>query len=141
MKPAAPKYVLLFISGIMWLGVGIFLNSYVYAWLRPNFQNSNFILIGFGIFLSIIIHYFGFRKVANKNLKRIQEMPSWPCIFSFMSWKSYLLVIIMIGIGITLRLSPIPKNYLSIIYIGIGLALALSSFKYFKMSFVSFLER
>jgi hypothetical protein len=134
LKPAAPKYILLTISGLMWFGVGIFLNTYVYSWLSPNFHVMNLIFIGSGVVLSIAIHKFGFSKVANKNLKRIDLMPNRPCIFSFMSWKSYVLVMIMISFGITLRLSPIPKNYLSIIYTGIGLALMLSSLKYFKMA-------
>ncbi len=141
LKPAAPKYILLAISGLMWFGVGIFLNTYVYSWLSPDFQVKHFILIGSGIALSLIIHRFGFSRVANKNLKRIDLMPSRPCIFSFMSWKSYVLVIIMIGFGISLRLSPIPKNYLSIIYTGIGLALMLSSIQYFKIAFILFFRK
>ncbi len=141
LKPAAPKYILLAISGLMWFGVGIFLNTYVYSWLRPNFQVMNLIFIGSGIMLSLLIHHFGFSKVANKNLKRIDQMPIRPCIFSFMSWKSYVLVMIMISFGITLRLSPIPKNYLSIIYTGIGLALMLSSLNYFRMALKIFFRK
>ncbi len=54
------------------------------------------------------------------------------CVFAFQSWKSYLIVVIMIAMGIGLRHSPIPKPYLSVLYIGIGLALILSSFRYLK---------
>jgi hypothetical protein len=38
----------------------------------------------------------------------------------------------MVTMGITLRHSPIPKQYLSVIYTGIGLALFLSSIRYFR---------
>lgn len=132
LKPSAPKHLLLFIAGFMWFGVGIFLNTYVYAWLSSDFQIFNFLIILLGIIFSIAIHYFGFSKIARKNLLRISLMSERPCIFSFMKWQSYFLVIFMIGLGISLRLSPIPKIYLSIIYIGIGLGLVLSSFQYFK---------
>ncbi|PKP30583.1 MAG: hypothetical protein CVU00_13535 [Bacteroidetes bacterium HGW-Bacteroidetes-17] len=116
----------------MWFGVGIFLNTYAYSWLNREFELLHFFYIGAGILLGITIHRFGFSKVAQKNIFRISRLPDKPCIFSFMAWKSYFLVLIMIGFGITLRLSPIPKNYLSIVYIGIGLALILSSLKYFQ---------
>jgi len=132
LKPAAPKFMLLLISGTMWLAVGIFLNTYAYSWLFSEFQILHLFFIGAGIILAITIHRFGFSKVAQKNISRISLLPDKPCIFSFMAWKSYFLVLLMIGFGITLRLSPIPKNYLAIVYIGIGLALILSSLKYFQ---------
>jgi len=132
LKPAAPKFILLLISGTMWFGVGIFLNTYAYSWLNREFQILNLLFIGIGILLAITIHRYGFSKVAQKNINRINLLPDKPCIFSFMAWKSYFLVMFMISLGITLRLSTIPKNYLSIVYIGIGLALILSSLKYFQ---------
>lgn len=135
LKPAAPKYILLLIAGSMWFGVGLFLQTYVYAWLRPDFQLKSVWLIAVGFLLGFLIHRFGFSKIAIKNLIRIEQMPKRPCLFSFMSWKSYVLVLFMMGLGITLRLSPIPKNYLSIVYTAIGLALMLSSIKYFKSAF------
>ncbi len=131
-KPSAPKYILLWIAGFMWFGVGIFLNTYVYAWLSSDFRIFNIAIILFGVLLSLGIHYFGFSKIAQKNLIRISMMSNHPCIFSFMKWQNYFLVIFMIGLGFTLRLSPMPKTYLSIIYTGIGVGLVLSSFRYFK---------
>jgi hypothetical protein len=49
-----------------------------------------------------------------------------------MTWKSYLIVAVMVTMGIMLRHSSIPKQYLSIMYIGIGTALILSSIRYFR---------
>jgi hypothetical protein len=131
-KPSAPKGLLLLIAGSMWLGVGIFLNTYVYKWLVSDFQGNNLRYIFLGLILSIGIHHFGFSKIAKKNLIRISSLNEHPCIFSFMKWQNYFLVIFMVGLGITLRLSPIPKTYLSIIYIGIGLGLVFSSSEYFR---------
>ena len=49
-----------------------------------------------------------------------------------MTFRSYLLVIVMMTLGITLRHSSIPREWLSLIYNGIGIGLALSSIRYFK---------
>lgn len=49
-----------------------------------------------------------------------------------MTWKSYIIVLIMVSMGIALRHSSIPKRYLSILYDGIGLALFLSGIRYLR---------
>jgi hypothetical protein len=53
-----------------------------------------------------------------------------------MTLRSYILVIVMMTLGITLRHSSIPRDWLSIIYNGIGFGLALSSVSYFN-SYIS----
>jgi hypothetical protein len=55
------------------------------------------------------------------------------CVFSFLTWRSYIIVAVMIALGSLLRHSPIPKPYLSILYTGIGLALVLSSVRYLRV--------
>jgi hypothetical protein len=49
-----------------------------------------------------------------------------------MTFRSYLLVFVMMTLGITLRHSSIPREWLSVLYNGIGIGLALSSIRYFK---------
>ncbi len=136
-KPAAPKYVLLVLSGLMWAVVGFILIRMVYFWLIADLTTSTFLLAASGLILGLLIHFFGFSRVVSKNLKRIAEKPERPCIFGFMSWKSYFLVILMMTLGISLRMSSIPKMYLSILYIGIGSALIFSGSRYFRMIFSS----
>ena len=132
LNPAVDKYILLLIAGLVWIGVGIMLLSFSYAWLQAS--NSRFYLLysGIGIAAALVIHHFGFLKIVDKNLRRILPMEGKKCLFSFMSWKSYLTVIVMVFMGIMLRHSPIPKPYLSILYTGIGLALILSSIRYLR---------
>jgi energy-converting hydrogenase Eha subunit C len=50
-----------------------------------------------------------------------------------MTWKSYIIVVVMVTMGTLLRHSAIPKIYLSILYIGIGLSLVLSSIRYLRV--------
>ena len=89
---------------------------------------------GAGVAAAVVTSHFGFFKVVDKNLGRISRMQGKRCAFSFMSWKSYLLVPVMIAMGVALRHSPIPKPYLAVLYLGIGGGLMLSSIRYFRRS-------
>lgn len=132
-NPAVEKPVLLLLSGLMWLAVGIMLNTLAFIWLKAFGNIYSFVFAIVGISAGICISIFGFSKIVKKNIVRISLMNGKRCVFSFMAWKSYILVIFMITLGITLRHSSLPKQYLSVIYIGIGLALILSGSKYFKV--------
>ena len=104
-----------------------------YGWLLPvAFPQVLWMTIA-GILLASAIYYFGFSKLAKKNIQRINDMVGDKiCIFAFQEWKSYPLVVIMIGLGISLRnYLPIPKPYLAILYIGIGGGLSLSSLHFY----------
>lgn len=131
-KPGVDKRVLVYLSGLMWISVGFMLCSLAWRWMAAYQGRLWFLFPAAGIMAAMLIHHFGFLKLANKNITRIDAMKGRPCLFSFLSWKSYVLVALMITIGITLRHSPLPKQWLSIVYIGIGLALALSSIRYFR---------
>jgi hypothetical protein len=135
-KPKVPRKVLFLIAGMMWCGVGIMLSSMAYGWLSAYGGNA-WIFAASGIMAALIIHHFGFLRIVDRNLGRISKLPDQPCAFSFISWKSYFTILIMVAMGITLRHSPIPKQYLSVIYFGIGLALCLSSIRYFRNLFLS----
>ena len=132
-KPAVANNLLLFIAGIVWAAVGFMLLSLAYSWLSKasNINIHPFVIAG--IAGALLIHHFGFLKIAEKNLKRILEMQDKSCIFAFIPWKSYLIIAIMILMGAMLRHSVIPKHYLAILYIAIGLALMLSSIRYIRV--------
>ncbi len=130
-KPAAPKIALLAIAGAMWCTVGIMLTLMAVHWLRV-YEGSPWLFAVPGFIAALAIHHFGFLRIVDKNLGRISKLPGKPCVFSFISWRSYLIVFIMVVTGITLRHSRLPKQYLSVIYFGIGLALFLSSIRYFR---------
>lgn len=131
-KPGVPKSALLFIAGIMWIMVGIMLNGLAYSWLSTERQDYALLASIIGFVCSLVIHHFGFLRIVDRNLDRILSMEGRRCIFSFMPWKSYILIIIMIVTGLLLRHSPIPRLYLSVLYIGIGTALILSSIRYLR---------
>jgi len=132
-KPSVRKEVLLFIAGLLWIMVGLLLLRYAAGWLAEPEGRFRWILVAAGTGAALIIHHFGFLRVVDKNLGRILPMEGGRCVFSFMSWKSYLLVAVMMGMGILLRFSPLPETWLSMLYLAIGLALILSSIRYFRV--------
>ena len=135
LKPAVDKRVLLLLAGLMWFGVGILLLWMAISWLHTFQVRGSWIFTGIGIITALFVHHFGFLKIVDKNLDRLLPMEGKRCLFSFITWKSYLIIIVMVALGIALRHSPIPKPYLSILYIGIGLALILSSVRYLRAVF------
>ncbi|MFO7753616.1 MAG: hypothetical protein R6V41_10905 [Desulfobacteraceae bacterium] len=132
-KPAAGKRILVFLAGFVWICAGTVLLSFSAVWLDGFFANGSLKFTGAGAFLALVIHHFGFLKVVNKNLGRLLPLDEPKCIFSFISWKSYIIIAVMVFLGVLLRHSPIPKPLLSVLYTGIGLALILSSIRYLRI--------
>ena len=130
LKPAVDKKILVFLAGLMWCGVGVMLLRLAVSWLMQ-FQ-GRFVYYLTGFVIAMPVHHFGFLKIADRNLTRLMPISEKKCIFSFMTWRSYIIVVVMVLLGITMRHSRIPKNYLSVLYIGIGLALFLSGLRYFR---------
>lgn len=132
LKPSIPRSGLLLISGLMWSLVGLMLCQLALRWyVQAGFQDHLTLLIA-GAFLALAVHQFGFSIIARRNITRIRLLDERPCIFAFMAWWNYPLVLFMIGLGLALRHSPIPKIYLGVLYIGIGGALLLSSLRYYR---------
>lgn len=134
-KPGVPKSALVLIAGIMWIAVAIMLNWMSYSWLRTESRDSALVTLLIGFLGALVIHHFGFLRLVDKNLARIIPMEGKRCVFSFMPWKSYILIMVMIFMGFLLRHSPIPKLYLAGLYTAIGTALILSSVRYVRYYF------
>ena len=132
-KPAVTKSVLLFLAGLVWFCVGTMLLFFAYSWLSDAPRAIFFLLFGFGVVLALLVHHFGFLKIVDKNIERILPMVDKKCLFSFITWKSYMIIIVMVTMGTLLRHSAIPQHYLAILYTGIGLALILSSLRYIRV--------
>lgn len=133
-KPGALKFWLKLAAGLVWFGVGVMLISIASRWLYLVELATALLLVLAGIQLAAAICYFGFSKLARKNIHRISAMTDEKvCLFAFQSWTSYPLVACMVSLGIYLRVySPFPKPLLTVVYLGIGGGLLLASLSYFK---------
>jgi hypothetical protein len=115
--------------------VGVMLISFAVSWLNHYDGRGRILFYAAGMLAGMPIHFMGFMKLAQKNIARLMALQGKKCIFSFITWKSYLIIIIMVTLGITLRHSSIPKQYLSILYNGLGIGLFLSGTLYIMTSF------
>ncbi len=133
LKPAVNRKWLVIISGVMWSGVGMFLNILAFNWLKSFNNIQLFSTIIIGLLAGLIVARFGFGRIANKNLNRIFAYPKEVCVFAFQEWKSYILIAVMMSMGVYLRtMGIVPKYLLAPIYIGIGTALFIASFIYYR---------
>lgn len=136
LKPGMAKKWLFLTAGLTWIGVGIYLCCLAYGWLIPPTPVVTVILTLCGLGLAAVIGIFGFSRLSRKNVKRIHGLESEkPCLFAFQKWSSYPLILVMIGLGKLLRLSPLPKPYLAVLYIGIGGGLIWASLLYYRVLF------
>jgi hypothetical protein len=135
--PATKKIWLHLTAGIMWSGVGIMLTVFAVTWLGLVHSWTVLLLISAGLLLAAAIYFFGFSKLASKNVQRIIAIPKERvCLFAFQKWTSYPLVLVMVAMGIYLRrYSPIPKPDLAILYLGLGTSLFVSSIQYYVQVF------
>ena len=127
------KVWLQLLAGLVWFGVGLMLISFATSWLKPVILTTKILLTVAGILLASGVYFFGFSKLAKKNIIRINALKGKRiCLFAFQGWASYPLVVFMIFLGIFLRTNPIfPKPLLAILYLGIGGGLLSSSIHYF----------
>jgi len=131
MKFLVSKLVLIFLAGLMWLSVGTLLLTISHSFWASLSNSAIIINSGCGFGLALVMNHFIFQKLVNKNVKRILSMGEKNFILSFLSWKTYLIIPIMIIIAVSLSYSNIPYNYLYILYVGIGFAKLLVGLKHF----------
>ncbi len=131
-EPAIPIPFHYLITAAMWIYVGQILISYGIVWFEEEITKFLWLFILVSVIAVLSIFKFGFLKIVYKNIKRLQQKRDKICIFAFMEWKSYIIMVIMMTMGIMLRTFIGPNEYLGIMYIGIGGGLLLSGLIYFK---------
>ena len=130
LKPAVPKTWLIAIAGLVWFGVGVMLCRLAYVWLQPDSAGRRTLLGAAGVCLALVVQRLMLARVARRNIDRIETYAERGCLFAFQAWRSYLLIIAMIGLGITLRHSTLPRDWLAVAYLAMGGGLLLASMRY-----------
>ena len=131
-EPALPIPIHYLLAGIIWIFVGQLLISYGITWFQETITEFLWLFIFLSILGALATFIFGFSKIAVKNIDRLQQKRAKICIFAFMEWKSYLIMVFMMGLGITLRTFIGPNQYLGVVYNIIGGGILLSGIIYFK---------
>jgi len=131
-KPGVPKRGLIFVAAIVWSFAGGMLLYRGYTMLMLN-PEMFWLKIGISFIVGVIFFVNLFSNISLKHILRIVNLPEErPCIFSFLSWRSYFLMSIMIGLGITLRMTGfVSPIYLSFFYIAMGTPLFMSASRFY----------
>lgn len=125
---------LMIIAGMLWTAVGIMLVKIATTWIGLIPAHFLYLSLSLGVLLGVLNGFFGFSKIAKKNISRIEGLNSKASVFAFQRIQSYFLIIFMIALGIFMRHSSfIPKWSLLVIYFTAGIGLFLASFQYYKV--------
>jgi hypothetical protein len=133
LKPGVSKRWLLVLAGSMWSAVGLLLCRRAYGWFMGISWKGAIPLELLAILLAWAAYRFSFSKIARKNIERLSRLTEKTCVFAFQTWRSYLLIGLMMVLSAFLRRLPIPELYLAVLYTTIGGALLLSSFNYYRV--------
>lgn len=130
-KPALDRRALVFLAGALWMLAGLILVGMALSWLAAGAQVHWAVLAAAGAACAAVAR-FGLARIVAGNLSRIRALPERPCGFAFMPARSYLLVAVMMGSGIALRHSSLPRAALAPVYLAMGAALLWSSLGYLR---------
>ncbi len=130
-KPLVARHWLFLLAGIMWTGVGIMLLVRAWVWLATMPISWELVLMTISAISAFLFYKFMFTNTVNKNIERVCNLPDPVSIFAFNSPKGYILVVFMIGLGITIRHSGLDTRILALVYASMGGALLLASFHFY----------
>ena len=122
MKYGVNRQVLLITAGIVWIVAGAnILRIGIVTWLN----DSQYWLFKIGEATVVFLLFFIliFRRLYYKHTERIvRKKPEKNCPFSFFDVKSWIIMIFMISIGISIRsLHLLPNHFISVFYTGLSL--------------------
>ena len=124
LKPGAPRQIHLLLAAALWSGIGGMLIFRGVSWLIP--VGGLWIIIP-ALIAGTIKSFFILDKTARRGVRRILEMADGRCLGAVYSIRTWLLVLIMMGAGMALRHSALPREILGGLYVTIGWALFFSS--------------
>jgi hypothetical protein len=120
-KPAAGLRAHLFAAALLWTAVGTGLSAAGIVWCFS--ARKPWIPLGFGIGVGALKGIFIIAKIAARNARRIVSRGDGKCLGGFLSVKTWLLVAAMMGSGMVLRRSSLPRPVLGVIYTAVGTGL------------------
>jgi len=123
-KPGVPRSVHLFAAPFLWTVVGCMLLFRGWGWLGPS---AGRLLIVASALLGTLKSLLVLDNVARRSIRRIVLFKDGTCLGAVYSWKSWMLVALMIGAGVVLRRIGQPGPLTGALYCAVGWSLCLSS--------------
>lgn len=123
-KPGALRKTHLLLAASLWTGIGLMLLLRGLHWLVTS---EGVVWVFPALIAGLAKSHFILDKSAKKSIIRILDLKDGTCLGAVYSWKTWGLVLLMMGMGFFLRMSPFPKYILGFLYVMIGSALIWSS--------------
>lgn len=133
MKYGVNRQFLLITAGILWIIAGAnILRIGIATWIN-NTQDWMF-KVGEATVIFLLFFVFIFRKLYYKHTRRIEKKKeNKNCPFSFFDVKSWIVMVFMIALGITIRsLHLLPDSFISVFYTGLSIALILTGILFIR---------
>lgn len=127
MKYGVNRQVLLFTAGAVWIVAGVnILRIGIVTWTHTS-QDWMF-KIGEATVVFLLFFVLIFRRLYYKHTQRIEQKDEHKnCPFSFFDVKSWIVMVFMISLGITIRsFHLLSDSFISVFYTGLSVALILT---------------
>ena len=123
-KPGAPRRVHLFAAPFLWTAIGCLLMYRGWGWVGKD-HRLYFVLAALmlGTLKSLLI----LDATARRSINRIIRFKDGTCLGAVYSWKTWLLVLLMMTAGIVMRKLTQPGLIIGTLYMAIGWGLCFSS--------------
>jgi hypothetical protein len=105
----------------MWTGVGSWLLVVGVRWMQA--ADTPRIALAIAVMLGLLKLRLALIRTAGRTIDRICDRGDGRCIGGFLSWRSWLVVLLMAGVGRLLRGSDLPMNVVAFVYVVVGAAL------------------
>jgi hypothetical protein len=96
-------------------------------WVAEAGSSGRILTIGAAILVGWLKARYVLDRAALRIVARIESRGDGRCLGGFLSWRSWMLVAAMIGLGRALRSSPLPLRLRGALYLAIGVGLAVAS--------------
>ena len=124
LKPGVARKVHVLSAALLWTAIGGLLLYRGISYLLPS---GEFWLGGVGVAAGTIKSLLILGRSALKGLERIKKFSNNTCIGAVYSWKTWLVVLAMITMGMMMRKASLPEPLIGTVCIAIGWALVFSS--------------
>lgn len=123
-KPGVPRAVHLFAAPFLWTLVGGLMLIRGWGWLGSgNGRWLILVALALGTLKSLLV----LDNMARRSINRIILFKDGTCLGAVYSWKTWLLVVLMMAAGFLLRWAGHPGPILGMLYCAVGWSLCLSS--------------
>ena len=125
-KPQASRGTHLLLAALLWSAVGAVLLIVGIRWVLQAHQAYALWLLAAAALVGAAKSRLALDRAAGRVIQRILSRGDGKCIGGFLSVRTWLVVVLMAGLGSTMRRTPVPRLAVGLLYAAVGTALLLA---------------